>query len=83
MVVILLFVDGGILGEERRRGMRREDPRRHTLGGDMLLYAANQHQHLQHQHPHQQHLHQQHSHQQQQQQHLHQLSNKSMDLEVN
>uniref|UniRef100_A0A1A9VCP7 AIP3 domain-containing protein n=2 Tax=Glossina TaxID=44049 RepID=A0A1A9VCP7_GLOAU len=26
-------------GDERRRGMRREDPRRHTLGGDMLAYA--------------------------------------------
>lgn len=28
-----------LLGDERRRGMRREDPRRHTLGGDMLAYA--------------------------------------------
>lgn len=65
------------IGDDRRRGMRREDPRRHTLGGDMLLYATNQHQHQQHLH--QQHLHQQHPHQQ----HLHQLGNKSMDLEVN
>ncbi|XP_046803502.1 coiled-coil domain-containing protein CG32809 isoform X5 [Lucilia cuprina] len=29
-------------GEERRRGMRREDPRRHTLGGDMLAYTNQQ-----------------------------------------
>ncbi|KAI8125555.1 Coiled-coil domain-containing protein [Lucilia cuprina] len=30
------------VGEERRRGMRREDPRRHTLGGDMLAYTNQQ-----------------------------------------
>lgn len=29
-------------GEERRRGMRREDPRRHTLGGDMLAFTNQQ-----------------------------------------
>ncbi|XP_036228471.2 coiled-coil domain-containing protein CG32809 isoform X2 [Bactrocera oleae] len=27
---------------DHRRGMRRDDPRRHTLGGDMILYAGNQ-----------------------------------------
>ncbi|KRK05822.1 coiled-coil domain-containing protein CG32809 isoform X10 [Drosophila yakuba] len=31
-------------GDERRRAMRRDDPRRHTLGGDMLVYGS--------QHPH-------------------------------
>ncbi|XP_036338712.1 coiled-coil domain-containing protein CG32809 isoform X6 [Rhagoletis pomonella] len=27
---------------DHRRGMRRDDPRRHTLGGDMIMYAGNQ-----------------------------------------
>lgn len=29
---------------DRRRNMRREDPRRHTLGGDMLTYVNQQNQ---------------------------------------
>ncbi|KRG07188.1 coiled-coil domain-containing protein CG32809 isoform X3 [Drosophila mojavensis] len=32
-------------GEERRRAMRRDDPRRHTLGGDILVYGSSQHPH--------------------------------------
>ncbi|XP_054727258.1 coiled-coil domain-containing protein CG32809 isoform X6 [Anastrepha obliqua] len=27
---------------DHRRGLRRDDPRRHTLGGDMIMYAGNQ-----------------------------------------
>ncbi|XP_067635398.1 coiled-coil domain-containing protein CG32809 isoform X15 [Eurosta solidaginis] len=35
---------------DHRRGMRRDDPRRHTLGGDMIMYAGNQgQQQMQHQ----------------------------------
>ncbi|XP_013101067.1 coiled-coil domain-containing protein CG32809 isoform X2 [Stomoxys calcitrans] len=30
--------------QDRRRNMRREDPRRHTLGGDMLSYVNQQNQ---------------------------------------
>ncbi|XP_052857006.1 coiled-coil domain-containing protein CG32809 isoform X1 [Drosophila gunungcola] len=33
------------VGDERRRAMRRDDPRRHTLGGDMLVYGGSQHPH--------------------------------------
>ncbi|XP_016990984.1 coiled-coil domain-containing protein CG32809 isoform X2 [Drosophila rhopaloa] len=33
------------VGEERRRAMRRDDPRRHTLGGDILVYGGSQHPH--------------------------------------
>ncbi|XP_043071957.1 coiled-coil domain-containing protein CG32809 isoform X4 [Drosophila grimshawi] len=40
-------------GEERRRAMRRDDPRRHTLGGDILVYGGSQHPHA-HQMPQQQ-----------------------------
>ncbi|XP_030245827.1 coiled-coil domain-containing protein CG32809 isoform X3 [Drosophila navojoa] len=32
-------------GDERRRAMRRDDPRRHTLGGDILVYGSSQHPH--------------------------------------
>ncbi|XP_062138227.1 coiled-coil domain-containing protein CG32809 isoform X2 [Drosophila sulfurigaster albostrigata] len=32
-------------GDERRRAMRRDDPRRHTLGGDILVYGNSQHPH--------------------------------------
>lgn len=48
--------------------MRREDPRRHTLGGDVLAYANQQNQ--QHHQQHQQHA-----------QHQH-MPHKTMDLEV-
>ncbi|XP_030569489.1 coiled-coil domain-containing protein CG32809 isoform X4 [Drosophila novamexicana] len=40
-------------GDERRRAMRRDDPRRHTLGGDILVYGSSQHPHA-HQMPQQQ-----------------------------
>ncbi|XP_017134034.1 coiled-coil domain-containing protein CG32809 isoform X4 [Drosophila elegans] len=33
------------VGDERRRAMRRDDPRRHTLGGDILVYGGPQHPH--------------------------------------
>lgn len=37
-----MFIEGG---DERRRAMRRDDPRRHTLGGDILVYGNSQHPH--------------------------------------
>lgn len=39
---LYMFIEGG---DERRRAMRRDDPRRHTLGGDILVYGNSQHPH--------------------------------------